>query len=101
MMASFQVHYTLAGGWYPKKGIAYKSRASWVPRYPIRFDELVDYLSLRLLGRRSTSTLLQACCQVVGLRAARPDREGTTGWSSGDLPLLLATILDSPAHLTR
>ncbi len=100
MMASFQVHYTLAGGWYPKKGIAYKSRASWVPRYPIRFDELVDYLSLRLLGRRSTSTLLQACCEVVGYRPSDRIVKGHR-LVKYDLPYVLATILDSPAHLTR
>lgn len=100
MMASFQVHYTLAGGWYPTKGIRYKSRSSWVPRYPIRYDELVDYLSLRLLGRRSTATLLQACCEVVGYQPSERIVRGhrLLKW---DLPFVLATILDSPAHLTR
>ena len=100
MLSSFQVHYALAGSWYPKKGIRYKSRGSWVPRYPIRFDELVDYLSLRLLGRRSTSTLLQACCEVVGYRPSDRIVKGhrLVTW---DMPFVLATILDSPDHLSR
>ncbi|MEZ5092564.1 DUF1800 family protein [Nocardioides sp.] len=100
MLSSFQVHYALAGSWYPKKGIRYKSRGSWVPRYPIRYDELVDYLSLRLLGKRSTSTLLQACCEVVGYRPSDRIVKGhrLVKW---DMPFVLATILDSPDHLSR
>ncbi len=100
VMASFQVHYTLAGGWYPTKGLRYKRRSSWVPRYPIRFDELVDYLSLRLLGRRSTATLLQACCEVVDYVPSERIVKGhrLLKW---DLPYVLATILDSPTHLSR
>lgn len=100
MMASFQVHFALAGAWFPKKGVRYKSRKSWIPRYPIRYDELVDYLSLRLLGRRSTPELLQACCEVVGYSPRDSIYKGhrLIKW---DLPFVLATILDSPAHLTR
>jgi hypothetical protein len=100
MMASFQVHFALAGGWYPSRGVRYRSRSSWIPRYPIRYDELVDYLSLRLLGRRSTPQLLQACCEVVGYRPSDRIVRGhrLITW---DLPFVLSTILDSPAHLTR
>jgi hypothetical protein len=100
MIASFQTHYNVSGGWYPKLGITYRSRASWVPSYPMRLDVLVDYLSIMLLQRRSTSTLLQACCEAVDLppseRIVRDHR--LVKW---DMPRLLTTLLDSPAHLTR
>ncbi len=100
MMASFQVHYALAGAWYPSQGIRYRSRSSWIPRWGIRYDELVDYLCLRLLGRRSTPELLEACCQVVGYQPRERIVRGhrLVKW---DLPFVLATLLDSPAHLTR
>ena len=100
LLAGWKAHYQLAGGWYPTVGIDYRSRSSWIPEFPIRFDLLVDYLSVRLLQRRSTATLLQACCESVGYSPAeRITRDHRL--LRFDLPHVLATILDSPAHVTR
>lgn len=100
MMASMQVHLSLAGTWWPTEGIDYATAASWVPHFPIRFDLLVDHLSQRLLHRRSTSTLLEACCLAVGTRPGEPITRdhSIVAWN---MPRLLATFLDSPAFLTR
>ena len=100
MLASFKTHWVLSGGWYPAKGARYRPRASWFPEYPIRFDMLVDYLSVRLLQRHSTATLLQACCEMVGYGPGEQITRRHRLVRSG-IPYVLATVLDSPAHLTR
>lgn len=100
LIASMQVHYALCGGWWPRHGVGYRKPAQWLPRKSIRFDELVDHLSQELLGRRSTSRLLTACCQAVDVKPHEriTAQHGLVKWS---FPRLLVTFLDSPAHLTR
>jgi len=71
-----------------------------VPRFPMRFDLLVDHLSQVLLHRRSTAALLQACCEATAIRP----RETITrdhpliGWK---MNRALSTILDSPTFYLR
>jgi Protein of unknown function (DUF1800) len=100
MIGSMQVHLNMSGGWWPKTGAVYHPAAWWVPRFPIRFDQLVDHLSQVILHRRSTAQLLKACCQAVGIRPReRITRDhGLVQWNMGRL---LTTLLDSPAFLTR
>ncbi|MGZ4446875.1 MAG: DUF1800 domain-containing protein [Nocardioides sp.] len=100
MIASMDLHLGMSGSWWPTAGITYRPAAAWVPRYPMRFDVLVDHLSQELLHRRSTSALLEACCLAVDL----PPGERITRdhdlvrWN---IARLLTTFLDSPAFLTR
>jgi Protein of unknown function (DUF1800) len=100
MLASMSVHMDLAGTWWPDNGIRYRRPEQWVPRFPMRFDALVDHLSQVLLHRRSTPLLLQACCEAVDVQPReRITREhGVVRWN---MHRLLATFLDSPAFLTR
>lgn len=100
MLASMSVHVDMAGAWWPTDGATYHSAAWWVPRFPIRFDLLVDHLSQRILHRRSTAQLLRACCEAVDVE---PHEKITRGhdvvrWT---MFRLLTTFLDSPAFLTR
>jgi hypothetical protein len=73
---------------------------SWLPKDRIRFDYLVDHLSRSILGRRSTSRLLQACVQGTGVGAGEmiTKDHAIVRWM---MPRLLGVFLDSPAHLTR
>jgi hypothetical protein len=100
VLASMSIHLDLAGGWWPTAGVTYRRPAAWVPRFPMRFDLLVDRLSQVLLHRRSTAQLLHACCQAVEMRPQDPvTRDGQlVGWK---MPRLLSTFLDSPAFFTR
>jgi uncharacterized protein (DUF1800 family) len=100
MLASMSIHVDMAGGWWPTTGATYHSTAWWVPKYPIRFDLLVDHLSQRILHRRSTALLLQACCEAVAVEPhERITRDhGLVRWN---MYRLLTTFLDSPALLTR
>ncbi|MTB85072.1 DUF1800 family protein [Nocardioides sp. zg-578] len=100
VLASMELHWTLAGGWWPKQGISYRTPAQWLPRKRIRFDLLVDHLSQQLLHRRSTATLLRACCEACVMKPGEvvTADHALVKW---DFHRLLGTVLDSPAHLTR
>ena len=73
----------------------------WLPGRQSAFDELVDHLSQQLLHRHSDARLLKACCKAVGREAEGPrsiEDHDLIEWKFGRL---LATLLDSPAHLSR
>lgn len=100
MLASMSVHMDLAGTWWPDNGIKYRTPEQWVPRFPMRFDRLVDHLSRVLLHRPASSTLLQACCEAVDVQPhEKITRDhGVVKWN---MYRLLSTFLDSPTFLTR
>jgi uncharacterized protein (DUF1800 family) len=103
LLASFETHYSMCGGWWPKRDLAYHPVASWVPLAAgesMRFDALVDHLSRRLLARSSTTRLLEACCLASGLTPATAitPTHNLVRWG---MPVLLTTVLDSPEHLSR
>jgi uncharacterized protein (DUF1800 family) len=100
MLASFQMHWGLAGGWWPKEAVAYRSPRSWLPQRRIRFDQYVDHLCRVVHGRGSTPVLLKAACQATG---CRPGEVVTRDHpvASWLFVRLMATLLDSPAHMTR
>ena len=100
MTASWAMHHTLAGGWWPEQQVRYRPAKAWLPGKRVRFDHLVDHLSLELLSRPATKELQRACSQAMGLGPkARIDKSHrVVKW---EMPLLLTTILDSPAHMTR
>ncbi|PUA79248.1 DUF1800 domain-containing protein [Nocardioides currus] len=100
MTGSWRMHYSMAGGWWPKDDLRYRPPKAWLPGTKVRFEDLVDHLSAEILSRPATAQLLSACCQAVGVRpGTRIDQEhAVVQWQ---MPLLLTTLLDSPAHMTR
>ena len=99
-LASMDIHWSLAGGWWPKTGVDYLQPTDWVPELPMRFAPLVDHLSRRILGRPSTRGILKAASTAVGVK---PTEEITA-----DHPLmrwhfnrLLGSFLDNPLHYGR
>jgi uncharacterized protein DUF1800 len=100
LVASMDVHRSLAGSWWPTKGAIYHKPAHWLPTKSVRFDHLVDHVSQVVLHRRSTHRLLTACCQATGVK---PHERITADHQlvRWNMHRLLATMLDSPAHLTR
>ena len=73
-LASLDVHYSMWGGWWPKRDATYRPLKSWLPlsakRRSVRFDQLVDHLSRSLTGRASSPKLLRVACQATGCRPA-------------------------------
>jgi hypothetical protein len=103
VLASFETHYTLCGGWWPTAQTTYHPVASWVPLVTgqsMSFSALVEHLSRTLLGRTAPTRLVEACCLATGLTAATSItlNHSLVKWG---MPVLLTTVLDSPEHMTR
>ncbi len=100
ILASSETHWRMAGSYFPSKQITYQTPASWLPTTKIRFDMLVDHLSRRVLGRPSTTVLLQACIAGTGVTA------GTYVTKSHKVIIqnfgrLMSCFLEAPAHMSR
>lgn len=100
VLASFQMHYSMAGGWWPTQQVTHRAPASWLPRRRLRFDALVDHLSRLLLHRPASNRLVQACCEAVDVRPGEKITRDhpLVKWS---MPRLLTTVLDSPDFFRR
>ena len=100
MLNSFDVHYSMAGGWWPTKDAVYLRPAQWLPSAAVAFDAFVDSLSCRILGRPATDVLQAAARQATGCTAAEviTADHGLVRW---EMPRLLTALLDGPTHFTR
>lgn len=100
LLGSFNLHYTMAGGWWPEAQTTYRKPKQWVPHWGMRFDDLVDHLSVQLTGCPVSKRVLKACVMVTGVRRSEPitRQHGVVDWQ---MPLVLATILDTPDHMSR
>jgi uncharacterized protein (DUF1800 family) len=100
MLASFKMHWNLAGGYWPTEAVAYRAPQSWLPQRRIRFDQYVDHLCRLVHGRGSTPVMLQAAVQATGCRPGEivTRDHAVAGWL---FVRLMAVLLDSPTHMTR
>jgi hypothetical protein len=100
MLSSFDVHYSMAGRWWPSQDVTYAAPATWLPAASVRFDALVEHLSRRILGRPATDVLQTAAAEATGCTAATviTADHGLVRWN---MPRLLTVLLDSPTHFTR
>lgn len=100
MLASFDLHLTMSGGWWPSVGVSYVPAKDLLPAPQVRFDDLVDHLCRRALGVAATPLLVRAAGQAVGCTAEETitAKHEVIGWK---MPILLATLLDTPTHMTR
>ncbi|MDQ4008373.1 MAG: DUF1800 domain-containing protein, partial [Actinomycetota bacterium] len=98
MLNSWSIHRNLAGGW--TSGATYRSFEDWLPPLPASLDAVVDHVSRRLLARPATTALKAAVATHQGMARghtiARLDDLGD--WR---VDMLLATVLNSPQHMTR
>ena len=100
VLASYHVHYRMAGGWWPATGTGLRAPAQWLPAKRLTMAQLVDHLCRTMLGRPSTSRLLKTACHAVDVTpGARITR--THPVVRRHLPVLLTALLDTPDHLTR
>lgn len=100
VLSSFRMHWLMAGGFYPKKNVRYRSTASWLPKKRLRFDQYVDHLCRILLGRPSTPQILKAACQATGMAPGKVVTKRSSIAKYGGVRLIGA-LLDSPAHMMR
>jgi uncharacterized protein (DUF1800 family) len=100
MLGSFDVHYSMAGGWWPKKDAVYLQPAQWLPASAVRFDQLVDHMARAILGRPASSLIQAAAAQATGCAAdtvITADHD-LVRW---DMARLVTVFLDSPTHFAR
>ena len=104
MLNSWQAHWGLAGGWYPKGQVEYRAPAYFLPDdFPatgVPFARLVDHLSRVVLGRTSTTRILRAACEGCDIEPTEVIT-GSHALMRYKFHRLLAVLLDSPAHMTR
>jgi len=100
VLGSLDLHLTLAGGWYPSQDVAYPGVGARLPTLPARFDQIVDHASRQLLQRPATPRLQSACRQMLDIPADRQFARASD-FGEWNMTLLLATVLNSPAHAER
>ena len=100
MLSSFRMHWNLTAGWWPTQQVGYRTGASWMPAASLRLDRYVDHLCRTLLGRPSSTRLLNAALTTVGY--------GPATVVTADHPVntwlyvrLVGALLDSPDHMRR
>jgi uncharacterized protein (DUF1800 family) len=100
MLSSFDVHYTMSGGWWPTRDAVYQTPVQWLPVAALRFDALVDHLSRRILGRAATPLLQTAAAEATGCSPSDviTADHALVRW---EMPRLLTVFLDSPTHFAR
>jgi uncharacterized protein (DUF1800 family) len=99
-LASLDVHYTMAGGWWPKQGLAYPAARAWLPKKQIRFAALVDHLARTLHGQPASPLLQRVAREATGCSAGEviSPKHRIVRW---EMARLLTVFLDSPTHMTR
>ena len=100
LLATFEIHYNMAGRWWPAADVAYRAPLDWMPAPSVRFDALVDHLSTQLLGKPAPARLVQACSEATGV-ASTATITASHAVMRWQFPLVLTTLLDSPDHLQR
>ncbi|MCM0620123.1 DUF1800 domain-containing protein [Nocardioides bruguierae] len=100
-MASMEIHWVMAGGWWPSEGVEFLQPSDWAPTpLPVTFAQLVDHLARLLHGRPSNRNVLRAACEACSV-----DPDTTVTASSAvltwKLNRLLAVLLDHPRHYSR
>ncbi len=99
VLASFDLHWGVAGRWWPSEKVTYRQPSAWIPSTGIAFKDLVDAVSRDVLHRSATTRLVETCARATGYAAQeRITREhplNTWAW-----PRLMAAVLDSPDHFT-
>lgn len=100
MLASMDVHWSMAGGWWPSQEATYRKPAEWAPVLPVVFRDLVDHLARLLHGRPSTPSVLEGACLSTGYL---PDRvvKATDSIFTWKMPHLLVALLDHPTWYRR
>jgi uncharacterized protein (DUF1800 family) len=101
VLASMEVHWGMAGGWWPSLDASYPAYASWAPRLPIPFRDLVDHLSRLLHHRESDATLLEGACLATGITDPGVSVAAGSDVLTWRMPALLAALLDHPRWYRR
>lgn len=99
-LASWDIHWGAAGGWWPSKETQWVSRESRLPEEGITFGQFVDSLSRDLLGREATPALLDAAAQATATALSSKVLK-TSPVVRWNLPTVIALVLNQPTFYLR
>lgn len=96
MLSSFEMHWGIGAGWWPREDVGHRKPASWLPAKSLRFDDFVDHLSRTWLGRKASARVIDAACTSLNTtRSAIVDvNSQVITWQ---FPRLYGVLLDSPS----
>ena len=100
VLNSFDVHKNVAGGYFPRTAVTYRKDASWLPPLPATLSQVVNFVSKQVLARAASPTLKDAVAARLELPLSFAVRTPDDMQKWRIVPLL-ATVLDSPDHMTR
>ncbi len=100
VLNSFDVHKNVAGGYFPRTAVTYRRDSSWLPPLPATLSQIVNSVSKQVLARAASPTLQDAVAARLELPLSFTVRTPDDFQKWRIVPLL-ATVLDSPDHMTR
>jgi hypothetical protein len=80
--------------------VTYRKDASWLPPLPATLSQVVNFVSKQVLARAASPTLKDAVAARLELPLSFAVRTPDDMQKWRIVPLL-ATVLDSPDHMTR
>ncbi|MBA2638569.1 MAG: DUF1800 domain-containing protein [Nocardioidaceae bacterium] len=100
LLASWNVHYGMAGRYQPTTGVTFRTPESWLPPLPASVVDIVDHVCRQLLCRPADARLVSVVAQRIALSADTQILvfDDLRSWR---LQRLLAAVLDTPEHMTR
>jgi uncharacterized protein (DUF1800 family) len=100
VLNSFDVHKNVAGGYFPRSGVTYRRDTSWLPPLPATLGQVVNSVAKKLLARPASPALKDAVAARLDLPLSYTVRTPDDFQRWRIVPML-ATVLDSPDHMTR
>ena len=101
MLTSFRMHWDLALGSWPTLDVTHQTEVSWLPEPQMRYDQFVDHLCRKLLGRPSDARLLSVAVAAIGYAPSTIVSSTHRLFEDWRFGRLLGALLDSPEHLSR
>ncbi len=100
VLTSFTMHRDLAARWWPTGQARFPSFASLLPPMPATLGEVIDHVSLQVLGQKPDSAVRRGVAQLLGSPLTRrlTKDEALDYWM---LRGIISSLLDSPLHLHR
>lgn len=100
VLGSMSIHWTMAGGWWPREDVVQRTPTDWLPQPRTAFADLVDHLARAIHGRRGSRALVRLCTEATGVGAEEvvDADHPLVRWG---FPRLLAALLDHPHFYER
>ncbi len=93
------LHLDLTAGWWPSKEAKFRAPADWLPPLPATLGTIVDHIGTQLLGEKPSEAVRAGVARVVELPLSKTLKKSDL-WDYR-VTCIVASLLDSPAHLLR